>query len=127
MSIEDRIRSAVLIDENDCWIWQRASASSTGYGRMRIPGGRSDYTHRVSYEAFVGPIPQGLVIDHLCRVTKCCNPAHLQAVRQQTNTLRGEGPAARNARKTHCPQGHPYDEQRRCRECKRKRDAGRQR
>ncbi len=66
--------------------------------------------HRLSYEAFVGPIVDNLTIDHLCRNRWCVNPTHLEAVPLATNVMRGESPPAKNARKTHCPKGHPYDE-----------------
>lgn len=62
----------------------------------------------MSHELHKGPIPEGLVIDHLCRNRGCVNPDHLEAVTQRENILRGEGLAAANARKTHCPKGHPY-------------------
>ena len=61
--------------------------------------------HRVAYEHIKGPIPEGLVLDHLCRVTICINPNHLEPVTDLMNIRRGMG----NASKTHCPQGHPYD------------------
>ena len=69
--------------------------------------------HRFAYELLVGPIPKGLTIDHVkskeCISTLCVNPAHLEAVTLRENILRGNGLAAMNAKKTHCPQGHPYD------------------
>lgn len=66
--------------------------------------------HRWSYEHFVGPIPDGYVIDHLCKVTLCVNPAHLEPVTQRTNLHRSDTFQARNTAKTHCPAGHLYDE-----------------
>lgn len=66
--------------------------------------------HRYAYEHFIGPIPEGLQVDHLCRVRNCVNPDHLEAVTCRENVLRGDGVAAANARATHCPQGHAYDE-----------------
>ena len=69
------------------------------------------YAHRLAYELVKGPISDGLQIDHLCRNRACINPDHLEAVTQRENILRGEGVAALNARKTHCPQGHAYDEE----------------
>ena len=62
--------------------------------------------HRVAYEKAYGPIPEGLVIDHLCRNGLCVNPEHLEAVTRKENILRGEGACAQNARKTHCKRGH---------------------
>ena len=64
--------------------------------------------HRVAYEAAVGPIPEGLQLDHLCRNTLCTNPAHLEPVTCRENLLRGNTLQAANAAKTHCPYGHPY-------------------
>jgi hypothetical protein len=62
----------------------------------------------VAYELAIGPIPEGLTIDHLCRNRGCVNPAHLEAVTNRTNLLRGDGIAALNARKTHCKRGHEF-------------------
>jgi hypothetical protein len=95
------------IDANDCWVWTRSRTE--GYGWMWL-NGRGTQVHRVTYELLVGPIPAGLVIDHLCRVRACCNPAHMEPVTRGENVLRGETITARCAAKTHCPQGHPYDE-----------------
>lgn len=106
-----------------CWRWQGTIDPSTGYGRIRILG-RDVYAHRLAYEQVIGPIPEGLVIDHLCRVRSCVNPEHLEPVTRGENVRRGTRLI------THCPQGHPYDEKntllykgkRQCRACKRERD-----
>jgi hypothetical protein len=60
------------------------------------------------YELLVGPVGADLTLDHLCRNRACVNPDHLEPVTIAVNVLRGESPPARNARKTHCPQGHEY-------------------
>jgi hypothetical protein len=87
-----------------CWVW--TGGLDNGYGRMRI-GNSLFHTHRLSYELSVGPIPEGLHIDHLCRVPACCNPSHLEAVTPRENSRRGFSPWARKARQTHCKNGHP--------------------
>jgi hypothetical protein len=96
-------------DANGCWLWNR-SMSPQGYGaitvnRVTIPA------HRWVYELIVGPIPEGLHIDHLCRVTACVNPAHLEPVTAAENIRRGLRPTTNGDHqraKTHCPRGHPY-------------------
>ncbi len=87
-----------------CWLWL-GHIDCGGYGRFS-----SSRAHRVSYERFKGPIPDGYEIDHLCKQRCCCNPDHLEAVTPRENNLRSESPAAKHARKTHCPRGHAYDE-----------------
>ena len=88
-----------------CWQWTGPS-SPLGYGYF----GRYGVAHRVAYEIAVGPIPDGLEIDHLCRNRGCVNPEHLDAVTHRQNILRGETLASINAAKTHCWRGHPFDE-----------------
>lgn len=100
----------------DCWMF--TGATSKGYGRVAIwtgpPGSRFQTTHqahRVVYEALVGPIPDGLTLDHLCFERRCVNPAHLEPVSLQENVRRGadRNPTViANRSKTHCPKGHPY-------------------
>lgn len=98
-------------DENGCWLWT-GCIMATGYGQVNL-GGRSaglSVAHRAMYELIVGPVPPGLDLDHLCRVRHCVNPSHLEPVTRRVNLLRGETVTAANAAKTHCPQGHAYDE-----------------
>ncbi|WP_327169867.1 HNH endonuclease signature motif containing protein [Streptomyces subrutilus] len=95
-----------------CWLWQGAT-DRNGYGvfHHRQPG--TNFAHRLMYEALVGPIPQGLVIDHLCRVPACCNPDHLEPVTHAENVRRGRGVEVSRrlaAARTHCPNGHLYED-----------------
>jgi hypothetical protein len=80
---------------------------TVGYGRFQVGVGKCVQAHRWSYEQLIGPIPQGLVLDHLCRTPACVNPAHLEPVTSSTNVKRGEV-GLRHRSKTHCPQGHEY-------------------
>lgn len=107
-----------------CWEWT-GSLTSNGYGYIRWDR-KFCRVHRVVWELLVGPLPEGLEPDHLCRNRKCCNPDHLEWVTHRENTLRGNSPHAISARKTQCPHGHLYDEKntyvtpdgrRRCRKC----------
>lgn len=90
-----------------CWLWT-ASKNTHGYGQHAV-GGHLLRAHRVAYELTVGAIPDGLTLDHLCRVRACVNPAHLEPVSMGENVRRGIGPTAKNATATHCPSGHHYD------------------
>lgn len=116
-------------DEDGCWLWLAHTAA--GYGRFRLSNPRRiEGAHRVAYELLIGPIPEGLDIDHLCRNRSCVNPAHLEPVTRGENVRRG----ARGRLVTHCPQGHAYDEPntyvdpqglRHCRACRRARELDR--
>ena len=127
----DQIMERIEVDGNGCWVWQLA-LNRTGYGIMkRSRWNRSKLVHRVAYEEAVGVIPDGLVIDHLCRNRACCNPSHLEPVTQEVNIARGiDGLAVANQKRrsmTHCKRGHeftpentyvfPSNGQRRCRTC----------
>lgn len=111
-----------------CWPWN-AARHPRGYGQFGLRR-HVLRAHRVSYRMFIGKIPQGTEIDHLCRQTFCVNPLHLEAVIHHVNILRGEA-GINMSSKTHCPQGHLYDEEntnlnkrvtrRTCRACNRDR------
>jgi hypothetical protein len=90
---------------DDCWLWPWAK-DREGYGFTR-EAGRQLRAHRWSYARFVGPIPLGLTIDHLCRCPSCVNPKHLEPVTIAENTRRGRSGEG-NRNKAHCPHGHAY-------------------
>jgi hypothetical protein len=89
---------------DSCWLWT-AGLFTAGYG-LFWDGERTVGAHRFSYELLVGVIPDGMVLDHLCRVHSCVNPSHLEPVTHRENILRGDGIPARRARQTHCLNGH---------------------
>lgn len=95
------LRGKFLVDD-DCWVWQAATHSG-GYGVVRFKR-KNYYAHRVMYEMFVGPIPDGMELDHLCRNRACVRPDHLEPVTTRENQRRG----IHQALKTHCAQGHPW-------------------
>jgi hypothetical protein len=98
------------VDENGCWIWNRHK-DRQGYGRITVNGKRGRSAYRHFYEERYGKIPQGLVLDHLCKVTSCVNPDHLEVVTVAENNRRSANCISTvNAKKTHCPNGHEYNE-----------------
>ena len=122
------------VDENGCWVWPGAKQPN-GYGRITV-GGRARFVHRVAYVEFVGPIPDGLVVDHVCRNRACFNPEHLRCCTQGENTLApwSQSPAALCARQTACKRGHDFTPEntritgngkRQCKTCARARDRAR--
>jgi len=125
---KSRFESAYQKDATShCWNWTRPLDS--GYGRFWFEG-KTKLAHRISYEIYVGPIPTGLQIDHLCRNRSCVNPMHLEPVSLAVNVLRGIGITADNARKIKCKRGHPLcgenlrinvNGNRECKECQRDR------
>ncbi len=109
--------------QDTCWLWTGAP-NAAGYAMLYMSPTnkpRVDYAHRFSYRLFIGPIPVGLDLDHLCRVRHCVNPDHLEPVTRKENIHRG----LRGVLKTHCIRGHAFDEEntvltsqgRQCRVC----------
>jgi hypothetical protein len=107
--IADLAENSALTD-GDCVEWT-ADLTNAGYGRFtwKSPEGMIRGAHRVAYHVLVAPVPVDKVIDHLCRNRKCIRLDHLDVVQQRENVMRSPiAPAAINAAKTHCPQGHEY-------------------
>ena len=108
--------------EGECWLWGWFGAQKEdGYGSILADGRLANRAYRVAYELFIGAIPDGLELDHLCRNPACVNPMHLEPVTHTENMRRGAWAAA-----SHCRNGHPYDAKntfvradgvRRCRKC----------
>lgn len=121
----DRIFSKIIIDmETGCLNWI-GNKDGQGYGLLKY-NGKTERIHRLMYANFIGSVPRGLnarknkQLDHKCKNKSCCNPSHLELVTQRENIIRGDGPSAINARKTHCNKGHifPTDKNRRyCKVC----------
>lgn len=125
MKIKDGLRFLSKIEiTGSCWLWKGATLK--GHSQIHY-NGKTIYAHRMSYEMFKGEIPEGMQIDHLCRVRHCVNPNHLEVVNNRTNSYRGYSFAGINHRKTHCAKGHEYSEEntthrkngrRVCKQCK---------
>ena len=96
--------------DDECWRFT-GGLTHDGYVRFWFEGG-TVMAHRMAYELAVGPIPDGLTLDHVrargCSHRDCCNPAHLEPTTIRENTLRGDAVTAQNARKTHCKRGHEF-------------------
>jgi hypothetical protein len=106
----DRFLEHVMPEPNSgCWIWL-AGLDEDGYGRF-FEGKGSGFERRAqrfAYKHYIGPIPQGMVIDHLCRVRACVNPAHLEPVTNAENLSRA---VHSRALRTHCIRGHEFTEE----------------
>lgn len=129
----DSITARLILYDNDCLLWTGITVPA-GYGQVSWRG-KSVLVHRLLYEHFVGPIPDGLVLDHLCRTPGCANVEHLEAVTSAENIRRGRAgwpkgkPRGPQKQREACKRGHAFDEantyftrpgHRRCRTCQRK-------
>lgn len=91
-------------ETGECWIWK---GTVSRYGQIRLRNGKTARAHRVAYELFNGPIPEGFTIDHLCMNKLCVNPEHLEAVTSKENTHRGLAIlGSPKSYMTHCKRGH---------------------
>jgi hypothetical protein len=125
-SLEERFWRYVSPEPNSgCWLWV-ASLDGRGYGQLGDGAGGVKKAYRIAWGLYRGPIPDGMELDHKCRVRCCVNPDHLEVVSHRENSLRGVGAPAVNARKTHCVNGHEFTEEntylwkgneRKCRSC----------
>ncbi len=127
-ALREQFWRRVTVTSDGCWQWT-GFIGSYGYGYISwAPSAdESQRAHRTAYLALVGPIPEGLVLDHLCRNRSCVNPSHLEPVTVRENVLRGVGVAAVRAVATTCESGHALsgdnlyvtpDQRRQCRECR---------
>lgn len=104
-TLEERFWAKIEMEPNSgCFIWM-GKRKPNGYGIFNWDG-KPGYAHRFAYQLTKGPIPSGLALDHLCRLRPCANAAHLEAVSQRENLLRGDTLTAFHATKTHCKHGH---------------------
>lgn len=126
MSPLARFLQRAMVFGDGCWTWSGSLAH--GYGRLQVAG-KSTMAHRFAYEHFVGPIPVGLELDHLCRNPACVNPTHLEPVTHAENVRRGDIALGIRSAATHCKNGHEFTPEntaprqrngsvhRRCRKC----------
>ena len=118
-------KNFVPVPESGCWLWT-AGENGDGYGVFNVSGVKTKAAHRIAYEWLVGEIPKGLVIDHLCRVRCCVNPAHMRITTHLENIRAGEAPTIQIWKSSKCKRGHDLtghnaivrkDGWRRCRTC----------
>jgi hypothetical protein len=124
---ENRVLSKVAM--GDCWEWL-ASFNTDGYGAAWYEN-KQQQAHRAVYKILVGPIPEGMQLDHLCNNRSCVNPNHLEVVDAWENNFRSQSFTAKNIKKTHCIHGHEFTDEntyihpqrghRHCRACQNKR------
>lgn len=109
LSLRDRFDSLYVVAPNGCWIWT-GTIGRGGYGRFTV-NKRADYAHRVGYRMFVGEIPEGKELNHICRQPDCVNWRHLEPLTRRDHIMKTPGSAGRtHALQTHCRRGHPFDD-----------------
>lgn len=108
LEMDEATRFWSSVEVADCWLW-RSDVGRDRYGKF-FCGKRRVSAHRWAWKHLVGPIPDGLELDHLCKARKCVNPDHLEPVTHRENVLRSGNFVARYARRTYCVRGHPFDE-----------------
>jgi hypothetical protein len=109
--LQDRL-NARINKTDTCWLWT-GKVDKTGYGSfgMRVDQAcRTRSAHKIVYETLVGPVPESMQLDHLCKIPLCVNPEHLEIVSPKENIMRSNGLASINAKKTHCKYGHEFTE-----------------
>ena len=126
--LRNRLLAKVRVDDStNCWLWTAAKYPN-GYGMFKGGPRRPNCAHRISYEIFVGKIPNGKHLDHLCKIVTCVNPLHLEPVSIRENVMRSNAPTAVNARKVRCIRGHEFSNEntsyskrgwRKCKACQR--------
>lgn len=103
------IKSQCIVDDHGCWLWQ-GPTNDKGYG---VTNYNKIHTkaHQLTYRLQIGPVPEGLELDHTCRVRKCCNPLHMEAITHAENVKRGllHTVSGNKPKPTSCPKGHPYE------------------
>ena len=108
IELSEQLQNKISPEPNSgCWLWTGA-LERCGYGQVHIKR-KNKMAHRIIYEFYKGPIPEGYELDHLCRVRSCVNPDHLEIVRHITNVQRGNS-GINHSSKTHCKHGHEFSE-----------------
>lgn len=119
MTAQERLLTNRAIQPNGCWHYT-GTINKDGYGRCGYQGKPGTNVHRVAYIEFIGPIPEGMTVNHRCHDDdptcpggkcdhrKCFNPQHLEAVPVRTNILNGKTPAAVNSARGACINGHEF-------------------
>jgi hypothetical protein len=103
----ERFFEKVIFEPNcGCWLWE-GTWSPDGYGYFHVEGRKMKVAHKFLYEREIAPVPEGMELDHLCKLRCCVNPQHLEAVTHAVNISRGQS-GSYNKNKTHCRNGHPY-------------------